>query len=90
MRRGSSSGTYGVYLDNVARSYVAPVIDGAASSWTHGIYTTSTIDYVETNLSAINWGCFVTAAASYKLWYNGATVTTDTYGTTNLRSGVVG
>lgn len=90
MRRGYSGGTYGVYLDNVARSYVAPVIDGTASSWTQGIYTTSTLDYVETNLSAINWGCFVTAAASYKLWYNGATVTTDTYGTTNLRSGVVG
>ncbi len=90
MRRGSSGGTYGVYLDNVSRSYVAPVVDGAASSWTHGIYTTSTIDYIETNLSAINYGCFVTVAASYKLWYNGATVTTDTYGTTNLRSGVVG
>jgi hypothetical protein len=90
MRRGSTSGTYGVYLDNVTRSYVAPIVDGAILSWTHGIYTTSTMDYVETNLSAINWGCFVTPAASYKLWYNGATVTTDTYGTTNLRSGVVG
>lgn len=39
---------------------------------------------------AINWGCFVIAVISYKLWCNRATVTTDTYGTTNLRSGVVG
>lgn len=90
MRRGFSGGTYGVYLKDVTRSYVAPVIDGAASSWTHGIYTEPTLDYVETNLSAINWGSFVVANASYKLWYNGATVTTDIYGVTNLRSGTIG
>lgn len=90
MRRFHPGGTYGVYLKNVKRSYVAPVIDGRSDSWTHGIYADALLDYVETNITAINWGSFVTPVATDKLWYMGAPVTTDIYGLTNLRSGVVG
>lgn len=84
-----SSAAEAVYANDVNRCYIAPIVDGIANSWTLGVNCTASVGYSEVNLTTVNPGSMVGASATSKLWYNGATVTTATFGTTNLRSGVV-
>lgn len=90
VHRAVTGGTNGVEIAGVARSFIAPTIDADVAAFDYGVTVDVATNFCEFNITKINQGAFTTVAAARKLWYNGAAVTTTTFGSDNLRSGVVG
>lgn len=55
-----------------------------------GIDVDAASNFIEVGLTNIDYGSFTSVIASSKVYYNGAPVTNDPFGTGNVRTGVLG
>lgn len=90
VHRTVQGGTNAIELRAVARSYVAPIVDGPQGAWQCGISVDAGTNYSEFNLTGINFGAFERVNADQKLVFGQVAVTNESFGSGNVRSGVIG
>lgn len=90
LNRTSSGSAEAVYLSNVSRSIIAPIVTGQANAWTRAITALISVEYCSIDLTGINLNSLQTINATHKLFYDGATWGgTASFGTENVASGVL-